>query len=558
VGQRGLMPVVGLARRWWRQLTSMRTALVLLFLLALAAVPGSVLPQRNLNPENVAAYQAENPELGRWFDRVGFFDVYSSAWFGAVYLLLMTSLVGCVLPRLREHVAAVRRRPPAAPRNLDRLPVHAQFGTASSLSALEAADRVRGVLRRRRYRVAVDVGEVGEVAVAAEKGYLKETGNLLFHLSVLVMLVGVALGYGWGWYGNRILVAGPDTGFCTNLQQFDEYGLGPRLGPEDLPRFCVQLDQFQAQFLPNGQPTQFGGDVQWSTPGGEGGRHRLAVNDPLRLDGANLYLLGHGYAPVLRYTDRAGRVQTSVSPFLPIDGMLTSEGAALFPDANADAATGARSGDAQVGFGGVYVPTVPTAGPPALSAFPAERAPGLLLTAYRGNLGLETGVPQSVYEVPRRALDDGRLKQLPGPAKLLRPGERWVLDDGTSLDFLGTRRWIAVTMRHDPGEPVVLAAVVALLAGLPVMLAVRRRRVWFRVTPQPDGCRISAGGLPRSDYPGFAAEFDALAASAARAAGVADAASAGAGAVRSDAEAVDGRTVGTEPVASSPADNVRR
>ena len=39
-------PVIAL----WRRLTSMRTALILLFLLAVAAVPGSLLPQRNLNP----------------------------------------------------------------------------------------------------------------------------------------------------------------------------------------------------------------------------------------------------------------------------------------------------------------------------------------------------------------------------------------------------------------------------------------------------------------------------------------------------------------------------
>ncbi|WP_197481965.1 cytochrome c biogenesis protein ResB, partial [Rhodococcus sp. HS-D2] len=44
------------ARNLWRQLTSMRTALVLLFLLAVAAVPGALLPQRNLNAGKVDEY----------------------------------------------------------------------------------------------------------------------------------------------------------------------------------------------------------------------------------------------------------------------------------------------------------------------------------------------------------------------------------------------------------------------------------------------------------------------------------------------------------------------
>ena len=104
----GAAVLVGLGRRWWRQLTSMRTALVLLFLLAVAAVPGSVLPQRNLGEEKVVAYRAENPQLARWLERLGMFEVYASPWFAAIYLLLMTSLVGCLLPRLREHARALR------------------------------------------------------------------------------------------------------------------------------------------------------------------------------------------------------------------------------------------------------------------------------------------------------------------------------------------------------------------------------------------------------------------------------------------------------------------
>src|SRR5690606_2507051 len=90
-------------RNGWRQLTSMRTALVLLFLLALAAIPGSVLPQRGVNPQDVADYYAAHPDLAPVLDRLGGFDVYRSPWFSAIYLLLFVSLVGCVVPRLRDH-----------------------------------------------------------------------------------------------------------------------------------------------------------------------------------------------------------------------------------------------------------------------------------------------------------------------------------------------------------------------------------------------------------------------------------------------------------------------
>lgn len=109
--------------RWgWRQLTSMRTALILLFLVALGAVPGSVLPQRGQAPEKVAEYLKEHQQLGPWLDRFSLFDVFAAPWFAAIYILLFVSLAGCVIPRSRKHYQAMRARPPAAPRNLSRLP----------------------------------------------------------------------------------------------------------------------------------------------------------------------------------------------------------------------------------------------------------------------------------------------------------------------------------------------------------------------------------------------------------------------------------------------------
>ena len=98
------LPALGIRgwARWaWRQLTSMRVALVLLVLLALAAIPGSVVPQTPVNPVAVADYHRAHPGLSRIFDKVSMFDVFSSVWFSAIYLLLLVSLVGCVIPRSR-------------------------------------------------------------------------------------------------------------------------------------------------------------------------------------------------------------------------------------------------------------------------------------------------------------------------------------------------------------------------------------------------------------------------------------------------------------------------
>ncbi|MGH3342242.1 MAG: cytochrome c biogenesis protein ResB, partial [Carbonactinosporaceae bacterium] len=146
---------LGLARWAWRQLTSMRVALILLFLLALAAVPGSLLPQRPVNPPRVQQYVSEHPTLAPILDRLQMFDVFGSVWFSAIYLLVFVSLAGCVIPRSRRHWQAMRARPPAAPRNLSRLPVWRRFETDAAPS--EVLSAARATLRRQRFRVDSDV-----------------------------------------------------------------------------------------------------------------------------------------------------------------------------------------------------------------------------------------------------------------------------------------------------------------------------------------------------------------------------------------------------------------
>ena len=118
--------VLAWGRNSWRALTSMGTALALLFLLALGAVPGALLPQRNLNESKVEQYIADHPRIGPWLDRLQAFDMFSSFWFTAIYVLLFVSLVGCLLPRMIEHIRSLRAAPVGAPRNLSRLPKHAE------------------------------------------------------------------------------------------------------------------------------------------------------------------------------------------------------------------------------------------------------------------------------------------------------------------------------------------------------------------------------------------------------------------------------------------------
>jgi cytochrome c biogenesis protein len=498
--------LVGLGRRLWRWLTSMRTALILLFLLALAAIPGSLLPQRNLNIDKVNQYFGQHPTLAPLLDRLWAFNVFASPWFSAIYLLLFVSLVGCLIPRLRAHLAAVVRVPPEAPSRLERLPVHAE-GLELGDDPGAVAQRLHDLLRRRRFRVRLREQPDGGFTVSAEKGHLKETGNILFHFSLLAILIAVALGSWYGYHADRLVVQGSDQGFCNTLQQYDDYGLGARVDPSDLEPFCLDLTSFHARYLDDGQPIAYSASIDYSIGDGATKSTVVKVNDPLRLSHARVYLLGQGYAPVVKYTDRYGHSQTALAPFLQADPMMTSTGVIEFPDANVDPARGVDPDDKQqVAFSGVYLPTVPSDPSVGRSAFPAERDPALMLTMYRGDLGLDAGIPSSVYSLDQHQIDNGRLKKVGQPIKLA-PGQTATLDDGTKLQFLGTRHWATMQVRYDPGEKLVLVGAVCLLLGLVTMLLGRRLRVWFRV---PAEGPVTAGALARSVYPGFTTEFESI------------------------------------------------
>ena len=140
--------IVSSFRFAWRQLTSMRTALILLLLLGVVSIPGSLIPQRTQNPMRVREYFVNDPTLATWMDRLSLFDVYGSAWFSAIYILLFISLIGCVLPRSFEHLKVARALPPITPKNLDRMEFHHRWSGSG-----DELDLGRSWLVSKRFRI---------------------------------------------------------------------------------------------------------------------------------------------------------------------------------------------------------------------------------------------------------------------------------------------------------------------------------------------------------------------------------------------------------------------
>ncbi len=498
---------VGWVRWAWRQLTSMRTALFLLLLLAIGALPGSIWPQRSINPARTTAYLEDHPRLGPWLDRLGFFEVYASPWFSAIYLLLFVSLLGCVLPRMRVHWRALRNPPPRVPARLERLERHTAIESAASPQ--EAIAAARAALGR-RYRVATP----DQTSLSAETGYARESGNLLFHLALLGIIVGVAVGHIWGWKGDVIVPVG--GGFANTALRYDTIQYGPRVDPAAFQPFALHLDSLDVSFEDRvggkgqfGQPRHFTAHVTTTArPGASPEEQVLEVNHPIEMGGATVFLLGNGYAPVITVRDGSGKVVYSqATPFLAQDNNYKSSGAVKVPGAQPK----------ELGFFGNFLPTaVITDDEGPISIFPDAREPALALGLYEGRLTPD-GEANSVYtlnikEMTQVKAENGkdvlRLWLVPGQTVKL-PGERG------SITFERVERWAGLSIRHDPARYFTLGSGVLALGALIAQLLVKRRRVFVRAVALPaGGSRVQVAAISKSDDDGLADLVERVAAAA--------------------------------------------
>lgn len=481
--------------RWaWRTLTSMRTAIVLLVLLALTAVPGSLLPQRGVasDPAAVANFAREHPDLAPWLDRLSLFNVYSAPWFAAVYVLLLVSMTGCVIPRCMHLWREFRSAPPAAPRHLSRETGHLVGSVERPQDALDAA---AGHLEAKRFRVSRT-----DTEVRAEKGRLREFGNLVFHLSLLVLLFGIAGGKLFGYEGRVALVEG--AGFANVPSAYDALSPAPWADLAGLEPLQLTLDDFEAEFEDAGtrfgEPRKFEAAVSYSSTAEGDGSFTIRPNRPLDINGTKFFLTGHGYAPELTVRDGNGDIAASgPTIFLPVDQTFTSDGVVKVPDAR----------PASLALQGVFLPTAVNG--MAVSAYPDQVNPIVELTAYTGDLGMDDGSAQSVFTLDFTDLEQVRAKDGKPWRVSLAPGQSVQLPDGLgSVSFDGVSRFANFQVARDPGKEVSLAAAVLLLLGLTTSLSVPRRRIWVR---RNDDGTVEIAGRSLSRRPVSAQELNQLA-----------------------------------------------
>jgi cytochrome c biogenesis protein len=471
---------VGLLRFAWRQLTSMRTALVLLMMLGVAAIPGSFIPQRTQNPMAVSDMFTNSPTKALWYERFSLFDVYASPWFSAIYILLFISLIGCVLPRAFEHYKASRALPPVTPKNLSRMEFHSEW--KGSGDDLEIA---RQWFKKNRFRVRELDG-----SLSAEKGFTRETGNLFFHLALVLILIGVSLGSLFGMRGDAIVNVGER--FINTPTTYDSLSFGKLFNEKTLPPFSIEVDKFVGKYDPvTNAPLDY---TMWVTvksgPDATPEKKIVKVNSPLTFGSTRVYLQANGFSPIVTVRDAAGNVgYQGPVPFLPQDSNLSSTGAIKVPDVTP-----------QLGFVGSFFPTIGRANEGGgISVFPEALDPRLFLAAWMGDLGLDNGRPQSVYRINTDVMKKIGLKSL-------SPGETYSFEEG-SITFETYVPWVNLQVVRDPGKSYALVGGIVAILGLLASLFTRRRRIWVSV----DKKKVEVAGLAKNATPGLELEIAQLA-----------------------------------------------
>ena len=462
-----------LLRYLWRQLTSMRTALILLLLLGVASIPGSIFPQRTQSPLKVREYFDDDPNGAKWLDRFYLFDVYGSPWFSAIYLLLFISLVGCVLPRSFHYFKEIFKAPPAAPSILN---------TMESFQVSPASlERAEAWLKKNRFRISKTSD-----SISAEKGYLRETGNLLFHLSLIVVLLGIAGSSVFGMRGEAIVNVGER--FINTPTNYDNLTPGRFFSLESLPTFTIRVNNFSASY--DRETTQaLDYELKVTTKDSLDSsevNQIVKVNKPLTFGSTRVYLQANGYSPLVTVRDSAGIVKfEGPVPFLPQDSNLSSIGAIKVPDM-----------EPQIGFVSSFFPTAArdeVRG--GFSSFPELLDPRLLVSVWKGDLKMDDGVPQSIYRIDTTDMERIGLWAL-------SIGESYSFEVG-SITLNGVVPWVNLQVVRDPGKQYALIGSILAIVGLLISLFIRQRRIWVREV----GGSLEIAGLALNKLPGLEDEI---------------------------------------------------
>jgi cytochrome c biogenesis protein len=307
-------------RRWLdasvELISSMRFAISLLTLVAIASVIGTVVKQ---NEQPIGYVNKFGPFWAEVFQGLGIHSIYNAPWFIVIMTFLVISTSLCVVRNAPGMLKEMRDfKDKVAQRGLhNRFAAFAHKGeVTTALSTSAAQEQFTQLLLANGYTAKVETAPSGAVQFSAKKGTVNRWGYILAHTSIVMVCVGglldsdVPLRMQAFFAGkepirsNMLLAEVPASGkmgasnpsFRGNVlipegSSVQHAILNYKDGSlvQQLP-FEIALKKFIIEYYSTGQPRLFASELTITDPAtGKSFEHTIKVNEPLIYKGVAVY-----------------------------------------------------------------------------------------------------------------------------------------------------------------------------------------------------------------------------------------------------------------------------
>ncbi|OYW38000.1 MAG: cytochrome C biogenesis protein [Hydrogenophilales bacterium 12-61-10] len=324
-------------------MSSMRFAISLLSILAVASIVGTVLKQA----EPYANYLIQfGPFWFDFFEKLGLYDVYHAAWFLLILTFLVASTSVCISRNAPNFVREMRSfREHVSEQSLKAFKHKHEVVTEHAPEALAAS--AQRYLEGQGYKVKNLPREDG-VLLAAKAGSWNRLGYLLAHSAIVLICIGGLMD------GNLVFKVQQLLGYkkieTRDIPQSQVPAIS-RLSPsnpsfrgsvqipegssadvaflnvadgylvQDLP-FTVALKQFRIEHYTTGQPKSFESDIELFDKSGKKVKEAtIAVNHPLVFDGVAIYQASFADGGT-RMTLRGWNLFSPTASSFPVEGVV--------------------------------------------------------------------------------------------------------------------------------------------------------------------------------------------------------------------------------------------
>ncbi|WP_320663823.1 cytochrome c biogenesis protein ResB [Prochlorococcus sp. MIT 1223] len=273
------------------KLSNLKTAIILLIVIAIASAIGTAIPQGESSQSYIEIY-GEHPLLGIVNGNLLLFfqfdHIYSSYWFLILLIWLGLALIACSWRRQWPMLkSALRWVDYKSSKQVSKLAVSQ---TIPSIGSTNNLDKLSKILKEEGW----DVNQKDN-RIAARKGVIGRVGPLLVHLGLILLMIGSIFGVLNGQKVERFLA--PDRSLDLITSNGDN-------------QLSVKLKEFQIDRDPVGRPSQFHSKIEIKDIINQAiFLKEVSVNHPIRFKGITIYQADWSLAAITIQIENSPKIQ---------------------------------------------------------------------------------------------------------------------------------------------------------------------------------------------------------------------------------------------------------